>query len=78
MGNILTIRSLPSPVWMPLTDLVANGIVLERKERMQHLNAEPPVVTEAGLWRAIFVSRYESSFFSNFVQEKLAVLVVPS
>jgi hypothetical protein len=41
------IQNLPSPVCMPSAEHVADGIMLQCKQRMQHLHSYPPIFTEA-------------------------------
>ncbi len=59
-------------------NLFADSIVLECEQSVQHLYAEPPVVVEAGLWRAVWVSWEEPGFFADLLQEKLAIPVFAS
>jgi len=52
-------KIIPSPRRIRLLERVANCIVLQGKERVQELETNPPVVTEAGTRRAVQFSRQE-------------------
>src|SRR4051812_22620098 len=67
-------QNLPSPVWMPGAEHVADGIMLQCKQRMQHLHSDPPIVTEARLHVTCGIAR-EKRFFAILDKGQFAIFV---
>lgn len=61
---------------MAFAYLVTDGIVFEGEKRMQKLDAQPPIVAESSLGRAIFVAWKKSVLLPNLVQHELAMRVI--
>ena len=68
----------PCPLGMAIADRITDSVVLESKQSVQHLYAEPPVVVEACLGSAIVVARKEDLFPTDSVEDKFSVLVAVS
>jgi hypothetical protein len=59
-------------------NLVADGIVLESEQSVQHLDTQPPIVAETSLRGSILGAWYEAALFAHFVHEQLAMRVPTS
>lgn len=52
---------------------IANCVVFECKQSMQHLYTKPPVVAETSLGRPVLVPWYEAALFAYFIEDQLTM-----
>ena len=58
---------------MASADPIADYIVFQGEESVQHLYTKPPVVAETGLGRPVLVSWYEATLFAYFIEDQLTM-----